>query len=166
MPGRHVPVTTPHWSLTGKLSLCGCGGTDAARNHTGKATMLSILTRAKLALAVLAVAAVPVGAAFAEGNGSLPGGGTPTGVVTSAPAMPDVGQVYRPNPAYTGTVTFGGMLPPASGSQGEPESANSLPPGALNGTLAMQRRQALQRYWAEQAGYAQHLASANQQPNG
>ncbi len=128
--------------------------------------MFSIRTRAKLALAVLALAATPAGAAFAEGNGSTAGGGTPTGVVTSAPAVPDVGRNYRPNPAYTGTVTFGGMLPPTSGGQGQPESANSLPPGALIGTLAMQHQEVLQHYWAEQAEQLQPFASTNQQPNG
>ena len=87
------------------------------------------------------------------------------GVVTSAPATPDVGQAYRPNPAYTGSVTIGGTLP-SSGSQGEPQPINSLPPGFEDGTPAMQHRQALKRYWAEQGPQAQPLASANQQPNG
>ena len=123
--------------------------------------MFSIRTRAKLALAILAVAATPAGAAFAsEGSGPAYGG-----VVTSAPATHDVGQAYRPNLAYTGSVTIGGTLP-SNGSQGEPQPINSLPPGFEDGTPAMQHRQALKRYWAEQAPQAQHLASANQQPNG
>jgi len=117
--------------------------------------MTSILTRAKLALAVLAVAAAPAGAAFAQDSASVPGGGTSTGLVSAAPAVP-----------YTGTVTFGGMMPPTNGGQGEPESANSMPPGFENGTPAMQRRQELQRYWAEQARHAQLLNTAVQKPNG
>jgi hypothetical protein len=123
--------------------------------------MPSILTRAKFALAALAVAAIPAGAAFAEGNGPTYGG-----MVTSAPAMPDVGQGFRPNPAYTVHVTIGGTLPPISNGEGEPQPINSVPPGFEDGTPAMQHRQAMQRYWAEQAGQAEHLADPNQQPDG
>jgi hypothetical protein len=125
--------------------------------------MLSTMTRTSLALAILAIAAVP---AFAEGNGPISGGVTATGMLSSAAAMPDVGQGYRPNPAYSGSVVIGGLLPPVSNSEGEPQSANSLPPGFLNGTVAMQHRAALQRYWANQAANAQHVANVTQPPNG
>jgi hypothetical protein len=121
--------------------------------------MFSIRGPAKLALVALAVAAIPAGAAFAEGNGPTYGG-----MVTAAPSTSDVGQGFRPDPAYTVHVTIGGTLPPTSG-QGEPQPINSLPPGFEDGTPAILHRAAIQRYWAEQALQAQHLADANQQPN-
>jgi hypothetical protein len=123
--------------------------------------MFSIRTRAKFALAVLVVVATPVGAAFAEGNGPTYGG-----MVTAAPSTSDVGQGFRPDPAYTVHVTTGGTLPPTSNGEGEPQPINSVPPGFEDGTPAMLHWQAMQRYWAEQAGQAEHLADANQQPNG
>ena len=109
--------------------------------------MRTFLTRTKLTLVIfgIAAAAAPAGAAFAGEPG------TTTRAVSSAPGMPDVGQSYVPSPADPGIVTFGGLLPPTSGGQGARQSANSLPPGFLDGTPAMQRRQELQRYWAEQA---------------
>lgn len=83
-----------------------------------------MLHRTKIALSALAIIAVtvPIGAAFAQVGSSAP-------------------------------VVSGGMLPSPSGnnSQGEPQSANSLPPGFENGTPGMQRRQELQQYRANQA---------------
>ena len=49
-------------------------------------------------------------------------------------------------------VQSGGLLPPSSNGQGEPQSANSLPQGFYNGTPVMQHRQALQSYWSGQNG--------------
>ena len=122
--------------------------------------MLSVLNRAKLAIAVLVVAAAPAGAAFAgEGNGpSYPGSNIPNVTVSQ------VGNL--PGPAYSGSVVIGATLPSTSNGQGEPQPLNSLPPGFENGTPAMQHRQALHHYWAEQAQQARHYASNNQRPNG
>ena len=53
-------------------------------------------------------------------------------------------------PTYDGLNRLGATLPSSSGSQGEPEPLNSVPPGALNGTPAMQRHLALQAYRAQQ----------------
>ncbi len=84
--------------------------------------MLRNLRSAGLALALAAIAAAPVVPAFAgEGNG---------------PAFGSVG------------VEVGGLLPPGSNSQGQPQSANSLPQGFYNGTPVMQHRETLQNYWS------------------
>jgi hypothetical protein len=122
--------------------------------------MLSILTRAKLAIAVLMVAAAPAGTAFAgEGNGpSYPGSDIPNVTVSK------LGKLL--GPTHSGNVLIGGTLPSSSNGQGEPQPINSLPPGFENGTLAMQHRQALHHYWAEQAHQARHYAATSQQPNG
>ena len=72
-----------------------------------------------LAFAFVAIASLPVTAALAVEPGS----------VTSSPATPDVGQSYVAGTAYTGTIVYGGLLPSSSNGQGEPELANSLPPG-------------------------------------
>ena len=105
--------------------------------------MFSMSNRARLALAVLAVTAVQAGAAFAgEGNGPrFPGNDVPN-VSVSRSTVP-------PTPAYTAGVVIGNTLPSNSGSQGEPEPVNSLPPGFEDGTPAMQHRQALHSYWGE-----------------
>lgn len=47
-------------------------------------------------------------------------------------------------------VQSGGLLPPGSNGQGEPQPANSLPQGFYNGTPVMQHREALQSYWSGQ----------------
>lgn len=119
--------------------------------------MLSTLNRAKLALTVLAVAAASAGPAFAgEGRGpSYPGSDIPNVTVSQ------VGNL--PGPAYSGGVVIGGTLPSTSSGQGEPQPINSLPPGFENGTPAMQHRQALHHYWAQQA---QHYAATSQRSNG
>ena len=79
--------------------------------------MLRNIRSAGLALALTAIAVVPVGAAFAQEF-----------------------------------VQSGGLLPPGSNSQGEPQSANSLPQGFYAGTPVGQHRQALQSYWSGQDG--------------
>ena len=47
-------------------------------------------------------------------------------------------------------VQSGGLPPPGSNGQGEPQSANSLPQGCYAGTPVGQHRQALQNYWTGQ----------------
>ena len=123
--------------------------------------MFSIYTTARCAFAVLAIAAIPAGAAFAEGNGP-----TYEGMVTAAPSTSDVGQGFRPNPDYTVTCHDRRHAAADQRGQGEPQPINSLPPGFEDGTPAMLHRQAMQRYWAARALQTQHLADANQQPNG
>lgn len=90
--------------------------------------MVNHLRRAVLAFSVVAVTAASAGAAFAaEGGG---------GAYTGSP--------------YTSGVVIGGMLPSGSNSQGEPQSPNSLPPGFMDGTPAMQHHVAMERYWTGQ----------------
>ncbi len=106
-------------------------------------TMFSVSNRAKLALAILAITAGQAGTAFAgEGNGPrFPGNDVPNVAVSRS--------TVSPAPAYTAGVVIGGTLPSNSNGQGEPEPANSLPPGFEDGTPAMQHRQALHSYWGE-----------------
>ena len=122
--------------------------------------MLSFLNRAKFAIAVLVIAAAPAGAAFAgEGNGpSYPGSDLPDVTVSQ------VGDLS--GSAHSGGVVIGGTLPSNSNGQGEPQPINSVPPGFANGTPAMRHRQALHRYWAEQALQVRPYAGTSQQPNG
>jgi hypothetical protein len=94
--------------------------------------MPNILNHAKLALALLAVAAAPVGAAFAEGNGSSFGqsfnssaGSSPGGgLIGGAPTAPGAGQAMftARGPAIT-TGNVGGM------------QTTTLPGGAGQGLL-------------------------------
>ncbi len=89
--------------------------------------MRNALTRAKLAVAVLR--GPPGGAAF---TGSI--------------AYPDVaGRASQ-------VVTAGGSgAVPVTGSQGGVETANSLPRGFREGTVAYAQEQSVQRYFAAQA---------------
>jgi hypothetical protein len=95
--------------------------------------MITIFSQAKRALVILAIAAVPAGAAVAAGdNGILP----PGRAITMQPAVPDVGQGRHANLAYHGT----GLLPLGGNRQGQPQTANSLTLVYLKGGLATQHR--------------------------
>ena len=104
-------------------------------------SMTHVLRRFRFAAALIAIAAIPTGAALAgEGNGpSFPGNDVPNFGVSTA-----VGQTA---PVQSGGLVIGGTLPPIGNSQGEPEPVNSLPPGFEDGTPAMQHRLALHSYW-------------------
>lgn len=116
--------------------------------------MFRTLRSAGLALALATAASVPAFAAVTSapalpdvGQSYLTNMASAT-ALTSEPATPDVGQSYRPNAADAVAVESPRLLPPGSNGQGEPQSANSLPPGFMNGTPAMAHRLALQSYWA------------------
>ena len=118
------------------LSFYACGGGTAFHPRLGAVA-------SPPSPAVLAISVVQAGAAFAgEGNGPrFPGNDVPN-VAVSRTVLPST-------PAYTSGVVIGNTLPSNSGSQGEPEPANSLPPGFEDGTPAMQHRQALHSYGGE-----------------
>lgn len=95
------------------------------------------------------------GTAFAgEGNGNpFPFQGTAQ-VVANSVANDAGSQGY---PSYSGSpviVTAGGTLP-TNGSQGAVQTANSLPRGFENGTVAYAQAQSVNRYLVAQAAHAQ-----------
>ena len=67
--------------------------------------------------------------------------------MTAAPA----GAVFAAAPPAAGHFVIGNLLPPNGNGQGEPQAANSLPLGFMNGTPAMQRRDSIVAYRANQA---------------
>ncbi|MBV8588476.1 MAG: hypothetical protein JO212_00125 [Acetobacteraceae bacterium] len=54
-------------------------------------------------------------------------------------------------PPHKITVKAGGTLPATSNGEGVPQSVNSLPPGFMDGSPGMLRRQELHRHWAQGA---------------
>lgn len=131
-------------------------GVRVVRNQKKESHTSRILTRTKVALAVAASA----GTAFAgEGNGpSFPGNDVPDVVLGRTTILPA--------PTLSRGIVLGSTLPPVSNGQGEPEPRNLLPPGADRGTPALQHRQSVRNYWAQQAAHAQQPAAQRRQTQG
>ncbi len=106
-------------------------------------------------LAVAGALSLVAGTAFAgEGNGEpFPFQGT-TQVVANAVASDTGSQAYPSSSGLSIVVTAGGTLP-TNGSQGAVQTANSLPRGFENGTVAYAQAQSVNRYLVAQAARTQ-----------
>jgi hypothetical protein len=125
--------------------------------------MNRFLNRTKLALAVLMIAAASVGAAFAgEGNGEPFPNYAAGGTVVANQVLSDTGSQATPSYGPGVTVLTQGNVLPTDGSNGIVQTANSLPRGFENGTVAYAQAQSVQRWaLAHQATSATRLAAVS-----
>ena len=123
--------------------------------------MNNFLNRTKLAFAVLMIAAAPVGAAFAgESNGEPFPNYAAGDTVIANPVLSDTGSQATPSYGPGVTVLTQGDVLPTDGSNGVLQTANSLPPGFEDGTVAYAQAQSVQ-HWvlAHQATSVTRLAA-------
>ena len=101
--------------------------------------------------AVSALALSGIAQARAEGGLAEVERPATTGTVLSAPSLRDTGsETYQGFSGPSVPVMSGQVLQP-NGSEGIVQTANSLPPGFLNGTPDYQYAQSVQRYFAARA---------------
>jgi hypothetical protein len=118
-----------------------------------------------LIAAVSALALAGIGQARAESNGlSAVEQPATTGAILSAPPLRDSGsETYQGLGGPSVPIVSGQVLPP-NGSEGIVQSANSAPPGFMNGTPEYAYAQSVQRYFAERADH-ERLAKAAHGPH-
>jgi hypothetical protein len=117
-----------------------------------------------LIAAVSALALSGIAQARAEGGLAEVERPATTGTVLSAPSLRDTGsETYQGFSGPSVPVMSGQVLQP-NGSEGIVQTANSLPPGFLNGTPEYQYAQSVQRYFAARAD-REMLARAAQGPH-
>lgn len=114
----------------------------------------------KLLLASVLAAGVG-GTAFAGEGGRDPFPfGVPGAVVRNAPLVADTGSsAYPEMPSAFAFAPTGGPVIEASGQESVVQTAQSLPQGALDGTVAYAQQQSVARYFAQQA--ARHYATVH-----
>jgi hypothetical protein len=129
--------------------------------------MCSILTRAKLALAVLAIASGPAAtAAFAESPYHVVGNpfpfSAPPATMTAPGSVTTGSQAYPSSGPSRVMPMIEGQTMPTYGSEGIVQSANSTPPGFAHGTPAYTQDQSFDQY--RRTEMAQHAAQAQPVP--
>ena len=121
----------------------------------------------KLIIATVAALSLATTAFAAEGNGDpfpfrAP---TVTSPATQYVARDTGSQQYpTPNPAFSSSFN-GAPILPVNGSNGPVQTANSLPRGFENGTVAFVQAQSIDRWYAQQAEH-RFAQSAQRRPNG